>query len=294
MLENATTVKTIQSDEDFKCNYLVRGVLLTQSELSILLNVTFLVILAINRDLVKRRRITYHVGNLAVADSLFGSCRFCRNIIEIVKVDSLSLSRVFSNISKASAFALFSSVLLMALERIVVLNKPFTWIEILPVKKILMVMAGIRVTVLLLTTAIHFALKEIYFAWLITVLLVIFFTAGANIYIYKILKRENRRSSSLLRNQEKTKLLLYKSCVLAVSLAILLVCTCLPYLVATAVLFVCNLFRLNFPSFLRSFLPYLQLLANFNFLVNPIIYMWSIRIYRHAFYRAFNINHSHA
>ena len=143
MLENATTVNTIQSDEDIKYNsYVVRGILLTQAGLSTLLNVTFFVFLAINRDLVKRRRITYHIGNLAVADWLFSSCRLCCNIIEIVKVDSLTLSRVFSNISNTSAFASFSSVLLMTLERIVVLKKPFTWIEILPVKKILKVSAS--------------------------------------------------------------------------------------------------------------------------------------------------------
>ena len=292
MLENATTVKTNQSDEDIKRTpHVVRGILLTQAGLSILLNVTFLVVLVINRNLVKRRRITYHVGNLAVADSLFGLCRFCSNIIEIVKVDSLTLSKVFSIVSNASAFASFSSVLLMALERIVVLKKPFTWMEILPVKKIIKVMAGIWVTVLLLITAFHFALKEMHFVWVITVLLVIFITVGANIYIYKKLQSENRRSSSLLRNQGKVKLLHYKSCALVVSLSIVLVCTCLPHLVATVVLFVCSLFNLDSPSFLRSVRPYLKLLANFNFLLNPVIYIWSVRIYRHAFYRAFNIKH---
>ena len=49
--------------------------------ISFILNVLFLCVLARNKDLVKRKRITYHVANISVADALYGFCCFCLAII---------------------------------------------------------------------------------------------------------------------------------------------------------------------------------------------------------------------
>ena len=289
MLKNVTTVKAIQCDENIKYEN-VRGIFLTQAGLSVALNVIFLVVLATNRDLVKRRRVTYHVGNLAMADSLFGLSRFCSNFIEIVKDDSSTLLKMFSNISNGAAFASFSAILFMAIERVVVLRNPFTWVEILPLKRILLALSGNWAVVLLLIISMHFALDEMHLAWFITVLLIIFCTVGVNIYIYRRLQWEKRKLAAVLNNQEKSKLLQYKSCVLVLSLAMVLVITCLPHMVAVGILFTSQLFHLNFPSLL-AVRTYLKMFANLNFLVNPIIYIWSVRIYRQAFYRTFNMRH---
>ena len=49
--------------------------------ISFILNGLFLFVLARNKDLVKRKRITYHVANIAVADTLYALGTFCFFIV---------------------------------------------------------------------------------------------------------------------------------------------------------------------------------------------------------------------
>ena len=49
--------------------------------ISFILNGLFLFVLAWNKDLVKRKRITYHLANIAVADTLYGLGSFCFFIV---------------------------------------------------------------------------------------------------------------------------------------------------------------------------------------------------------------------
>ena len=71
---NTTNLTLIYNEKYFTG---MRGVVMTEGCLSFVLNATFLVVLARNRDLVKRKRITYHVANLAMADTMFGFSLFC-------------------------------------------------------------------------------------------------------------------------------------------------------------------------------------------------------------------------
>ena len=54
---------------------------IVMNAISFTLNGLFLFVLARNKDLVKRKRITYHVANIAVADTLYGLGSFCFLIV---------------------------------------------------------------------------------------------------------------------------------------------------------------------------------------------------------------------
>ena len=111
------------------------------SGISFILNGLFLFVLARNKDLVKRKRITYHVANIAVADTLYGLGSFCLNILWLhgneVTFETLLLFYFMWNVGFLASQA---AVLLMTIERSIVITKPLTWNEILPRKRMLLFM----------------------------------------------------------------------------------------------------------------------------------------------------------
>ena len=67
--------------------------------LSFILNGIFVIVLYKNWRVVKRRRITYHVTNLAISDSLVGANGFSRNIAAVAAGKTINrLSLVFGEI----------------------------------------------------------------------------------------------------------------------------------------------------------------------------------------------------
>ena len=124
-----------------------------------ILNGLFLFVLARNKDLVKRKRITYHVANIAVADTLYGLGKFCFYIVlehpnEVT--DEIWLS--FSTMSNLGYYASQAAVLLMAIERSIVITKPLTWNEILPRKRMLLFIFGSWIAVVTLLAVFYYFL----------------------------------------------------------------------------------------------------------------------------------------
>ena len=119
--------------------WIIIGIIM--SGISFILNGLFLFVLARNKDLVKRKRITYHVVNIAVADTLFGLGSFCLDILLLnqneVTYETLVLFMTMSNVGY---YASQAAVLLMTIERSIVISKPLTWNEILPRKRMLLFM----------------------------------------------------------------------------------------------------------------------------------------------------------
>ena len=106
--------------------------------ISFILNGLFLFVLARNKDLVKRKRITYHVANIAVADTVYGLGSFIYHIVLLhrneVTYETLLLLSVVCSVGY---FASQVAVLLMTIERSIVITKPLTWNDILPRKRML-------------------------------------------------------------------------------------------------------------------------------------------------------------
>ena len=105
-----------------------------------MLNGIFLFVL-VNKDLVKRKRITYHVANIAVADALYGLGSFCFNIVLLhLNEETYATLQSFHVMWLVGYYASQAAVLLMTIERSIVITKPLTWNEILQRKRVLLFM----------------------------------------------------------------------------------------------------------------------------------------------------------
>ena len=93
---NTTYSTLVYNEKDFT---VMSRVVMTEACLSFVLNATFLVVLARNRDLVKRKRITYHVANLAMADTMFGLSLFCSEIVKSTYTGFIQKYTVFIIVS---------------------------------------------------------------------------------------------------------------------------------------------------------------------------------------------------
>ena len=282
---NPTYLTLVHNEKDIT---VFRRVVMSLGCLSFVLNATFLVALARNRDLVKRKRITYHVANLAMADTMFGLSLFCD---EIVQFDYI----VFDVVSNAAVRASFSAILLMNIERAVVITKPCTWKDILTIKRILLAILSIWITVLSLAVIQYYYFWSLSFqffnvlVFLFICLLVVF----VYIYIAWRLLVEGRRSAAISHNQEAARRLYNKACALSVLLAIVMVVTCGPNLVLNAIVNRCRfsnwncVIRTPFILYIYWSLFIFELL---NFIINPVLYIWRVGTYRKAFRRMFKTN----
>ena len=269
-----------------------------QGSFSFILNAMFLVVLTIKRDLVKKKRITYHVGNLAIVDALFGLSIFYIGLPKEVKISSTILKNVFFFMTNCPSAVSYSAVLLMAIERAVVIRKPFTWVEILPLKRILFAILATWIATLFLLLTKDFAFPGLVLAYVLLQLLIVCLTIAVNIYIYNRLQIEKRRSIEILNNQEKVKVIKRKACVLVLLIACVMVVTSLPFFLFVNINHIHHTLYLKWPFLSRGcsskiIHSFLQTMGVMNFVVNPIIYIWNDRMYRKAFCETLKINRFH-
>ena len=176
-----------------------------QSSFSFIRNTKFLVVLSKKRDLVKKKRITYNVGNLALADALFGLSQFCYKLETEVTIGPSIFWHMSGNIANGVSVVSLSAVLLMAIERAVVIRKLFTWVGILPLKKMLFVISATWIATLLIVVMKYFAFPKLLLPFTLVQLLIICLTITVYIYIYNRLQIEKKSSKEILNNQEKPR-----------------------------------------------------------------------------------------
>ena len=168
------------------------GVYLTLSALSFILNGTFLIVICKSWKFVKKRRITYHVTNLAISDSIVGASTFCHYISKEVYGGETPVSSAFITIVWTATLTSLLAVCLMAVERAVCITKPLTWKQIVPLKTILKVMAGNWVLTLALAILLHFYTLKMMFVLLVLFVISIFVTAVVHTSVYvKIYKAKS-------------------------------------------------------------------------------------------------------
>ena len=227
---NTTYSTLVYNEKDF--TVFRRRVMMTQACLSFVLNATFFVVLARNRDLVKRKRITHHVANLAMADTMFGLRRFCAE-------NDIFNFRVFGVVNDAVMGASLSAILLMNKERAVVITKPYTWKDILTIKRILLAILSIWITELSLAVIQYYYFWSLCFPFFNVIVLLFICLLIVLVYIYIVwrLKVERQRSAAMSQNQEAARRLYNKSCALSVLSAMIIFLTCGPYLAFMVILY---------------------------------------------------------
>ena len=222
--------------------------------LSFILNGIYVIVIYKNWRVVKRRRITYHVTNLAISDSLVGGNGFCRNIAAVAagKITN-RLSLVFGEIAWMAALTSLLTVCLMAIERLLCIKKPHSWSETLSLKRILRIMVGNWVFALLLAVLMHFYTMKMRIIFLIVCYIPIFATAMVYINVFiKFLKSneavdDETQQSSLIR-ERRNKVIQRKVGNLALILTLVLVVTMTPILIFGPVKACMRIVKLQVPG----------------------------------------------
>ena len=258
--------------------------------ISFVVNGSFLVVLAGNKDLVKRKRITSHVANLAVADTVFGFSRTCYFIVRLhpIELKGKKSGPLFSSMCYGSYSASLIAVLLMSIERSIVIAKPLTWNKILPRKRMSLFIICSWTTVTLLAVLDYLLFKK----WndemvmFILQLIIQLFAAAVNIYMFKNLRGNNGPAHS----QHKSIHLKHKASILVLWLAVIMIVTCLPNSIRRLIGNICDKYKLycNMHVYLMVYKPFF-IMESLNFLVNPLVYIWKDKMYRNAFYHTFQI-----
>ena len=270
-------------------NIPVYAVLVVLSSLSFILNGTFLIVISINWTLVRRRRITYHVTNLAFSDFQVGACTFCGYVAAVVAGQKTTLTLVFGKAAWVAVLTSLLAVCLMAIERSLCIKKPLTWNEILALKRILRIMVGNWVLALLLAILMHFYTVEMKITFLILCYIPVFATSLVYINMYMRISKsgeaDNETQQSFSIGERLNKLMQQKVGNVVLILTLVLVITMTPIVMFGAVKATCELLDCKFLETINTLVMYSYLLSTMNFVVNPILYAWRIRLYRQAFWK---------
>ena len=256
---------------------------------SFILNGTFLIVICKNWTLLKRRRITYHVTSLAISDFLVGANVFCRYIAIIATWKITRLSSVFLIIQYMAVLTSLLAVCLMSIERLLCIKKPLTWNRILSLKRILRIMVGNWVPVLPLGILLYF------YTFQMTIILAVFFYTFQSLslhcvhqYVRKDLEinvvDDGIQQSSSIGERLK-KLMQQKVANLVLILTLVLIITIAPTLLVIVIRESCILLNGKFIGTMKTVVTYSKILSMLNFIVNPILYVWRINLYRQAFWK---------
>ena len=256
---------------------------------SFILNGTFLIVICKNWTLVKRRRITYHVTSLAISDFLVGANVFCRYIAIIATWKITRLSSVFLIIQYMAVLTSLLAVCLMAIERSLCIKKPITWKKIISLNRILRIMVGNWVPVLPLGILLYF------YTFQMTIILAVFFYTFQSLslhcvhqYVRKDLEinvvDDGIQQSSSIGERLK-KLMQQKVANLVLILTLVLIITIAPTLLVIVIRESCILLNGKFIGTMKTVVTYSKILSMLNFIVNPILYVWRINLYRQAFWK---------
>ena len=274
------------------------AVYLALSGLSLLLNATFLIVIWKNWKQVKRRRITYHFTNLAMSDSVVGASTLANYVDEVINSNSSTpQSSVFVTIAWTATLTSLLAVCLMAIERAVCIRRPHTWKQILPIRKISIVMVANWVLTLSLSILMNFFTLAMQFVLLVLFYVPILITSVVYLSVYRDIWKvtategngiQELRCPSGIR-EEKNRLAQRKVGSFVLILTLVLLVTVSPSFLTLAVKMACELFELNcaFIETVNMLTHYFYMLELTNFVVNPILYVWRMSMYRNAFWQMF-------
>ena len=271
------------------------GSFLTLCALSFFLNGTFLIVICKSWKLVKERRITYHVTYLAISDCIVGASAFCLVISKIVTGRMTTLSLAFEQIAWMATLTSLLSVCLMAVERAVCIIKPHTWTQILPLKRILQIMAGNWVLALTLAIIKHYYNVVMSFIFLVLFFIPIIVTSLVYINMYIKIRRstkvrdETEQNSAATIEERRNNMIQRKIGTFVLILVLILIISVSPLYITVFIEVSCELFKLKCKLIetVDKVHYYFHLLAMMNHVVNPIFYAWRISLYRQAFWKMF-------
>ena len=272
--------------------------------LTIVLNGVLLAAMYKERRKIFVTRISYLVANLAVSDCLNGL--FAILLLHPIKEmgfrsdirDLIVLPLVWTAFC-VSFFTLF----LMAAERLVVVKLPMVWSTLLTIPRTLISILCVWLLSAGAGVAIHF---HQYYTQFVICLLVEFSALSfiaIHVYILWLLRQRDitckdpSQNTPCLATSRNENIVHRKLTIVVTILLSLLIVTCVPYFVCLQMFAINNTFDKTLAKKVKIHVydivyQYTDALLYVNFLSNPIIYAWRLRMYRKAFYSLLGRNTS--
>ena len=255
--------------------------------LSLLMNSVFLIALQKSWKFVKQRRISYHTAHLAFSDAFVGTVTLLHFIVGDNAIGDFFVIAAWTGILSS-----LLSVSLMAVERALAIKMPHRWTDIFPLKKVFLVMALNWCCTIILAVLMHFYDLVMRFILLVLFYVPIMVTSFMYLYIYFKLWKKNAASPGIAPPQlakQNSRLYQPKVGSFVVLLTAVLVFTVSPSFLTLAVINACQVFKLecDFLDTITYLSYYFYMLEITNFVVNPIIYVWKMNLYRRAVLRLF-------
>ena len=267
------------------------AVYVTLAGSSLLLNGIFLAVLWNSWTIVKRKRITYYVANLALSDTLLGASTCGHFLMRINGSTGTPQSKMLVVISWTATLTSLLAVSLMAVERALLILKPHNWMQILPQRKICYLLLGNWLVTLPLAILMHFYTLTMRFFLLVLFYVPILVTSILYSIVYKGISEAVRYNNELgervlADNERKASMFNRKVAAFVRLLTVVLLVTVLPSFLCLFTKTTCELFKieLNAIDTVTELSYYFYMLELSNFVLNPIIYIWRINLYRQAFW----------
>ena len=245
-------------------------------------------------------RISCLVANLAVADCLNG-------LFAILLVQPIKEMQFKGDIRKLiklplvwTAFcASFFTLFLMAAERLVVVKLPMVWSTLLTVPRTIICILCVWLLSAGAGVAIHF--YGYYTQFVLCLLVGVSALSFVAIHVYilwllrqkektrKIMKQDPSQITPCIATSRHENIVHTKVTIVVTILLSVLIVTCVPYFVCLQMFAINHTFdktlasKVNADVYDKVF-RYTDAFTYVNFLSNPIIYAWRLRMYRKAFY----------
>jgi hypothetical protein len=267
--------------------------------LSILLNGVLLASMYKERKKIFVTRISCLVANLAVADFLNG-------LVALLLVQPIDEIQFHSDTRRLVTLPLvwiafcasFFTLFLMAAERLVVVKLPMVWSSLLTIPRTVVCICLVWFLSAGVGAAIHYNqyYAQLVICFLVEVIALSFI--AIHVYILWILRQREKcrdvarsdpsQSTPCLETPRNENIAHRKVTIVVTILLFVLIVTIVPYFVCLQMFAIQNTFdntvreKIDLQVFYKVF-KYTDSFTYLNFLSNPIIYAWRLRMYRKAF-----------
>lgn len=295
---NVTAPETLERDKVVPSLVLIVGIA------SVIFNGALLLVMTLNSRQVFASLGSYFIYNLAIADFITGVDSILWGIEGLLPLGSFSMQTRMAllTIFWITVQVSFFTIFVMSTERLVAIVFPFKAALVMSKKKTTMYCMAVWIIAIVCAGLINYKVSEVQFFLTIVFDLVIVFIVIEYVHVFRQLRvlwqssktravyNGHNNNDSAIKSKKTTDLQReYEVTIVVVTLAVILVVTVLPYMIATQIVLIYSLFYTPLPldSPVELFMMYYFPIELLNFVVDPIVYGWRLPKYRKAFLATF-------
>lgn len=270
--------------------------------LSVLFNGILLLVMTLNTRQVFASLGSYFIANLAIADFVTGLNSIGWGINGFHPF-SLAVQNALLCVFWITVQVSFYTIFVMSTERLVAIVFPFRAALLMSKKKTVIYCVTVWVVAIVCAGLTNADKHAPYFALIVVFEIAITIIVIEYVFVFRQLRvlwqhskkrvvYTHQGSATRSPSQATTDVQReYQVTVVVVTLAVILVVTVLPYMIATQVYLSCQIFRSSCGGLdvLQKFMWYYFPIELLNFVLNPVVYAWRLPKYRKALLATFGL-----